>query len=121
MTHTAEAVWRGEDLTPRLRALLDGTTLPEPPQVIARSDAEFARGAFLLRPLDAKGFARLLVRAPEAQFHASLQAGLDRLFGQRADPSVEAWRARLAAEFGTAPALKSLRTCAGSSAVARRR
>jgi hypothetical protein len=43
VVHTADAGWRGEDLAPRLRSLLEGRTLPRPPELAPRDDAAAGR------------------------------------------------------------------------------
>lgn len=115
--HTADAGWRGEDLAPRLRALLEGRSLPAPPELAPRDDAALARaagrfvlagggtielavarGALDLRSLDGDGFAAL--HGSAAGDAAAAHAGLDRVFQKRVDPGIEAWRARRGAEFG---------------------
>ncbi len=115
--HTADAGWRGEDLGPRLRALLEGRAVPPPPALAPRDDVALARtagkfalqgggnveltatrGALELRALDAEGFTAL--HGSAGGDAAGARNGLDRVFTQRVDAGIEAWRARRAVELG---------------------
>jgi CubicO group peptidase (beta-lactamase class C family) len=128
VAHTADSRWLGETVVPKLAALLDGQAVALPPKVVAVDDAAraratgtfalegggrielaAARGALALRPLDDAGFTALFGGGGT---RGGTQAGIDRVLGQRVDPSLEQWRRARIAELGAERAFAVVGTTA---------